>query len=204
MKRGLLIIAVMFGLNVAAQTEKQIDRVTESTCECLQNKDIDAGDMNRLQVELGVCMLAAMGENNISLDVGDQGEMTKFGEKIGAQLAYTCPKFLELIGEMADENPEAFNDLLDDSDEPSLEVSSGTVLEINSDDFVTLRITNVSGKKETFFWMQHFQGSDLLENGGSAILKKNVYIEYETIEVYSAKIEDYTDLKIIRFLSIEE
>ncbi|PHR26455.1 MAG: hypothetical protein COA38_14840 [Fluviicola sp.] len=204
MREGLLIIAVMFGMNVVAQTEKQITKVTNSTCECLQDKGIESGDMNKLQMELGICMLAAMGENNISIDVNDPSEIESFGEKIGIQLAYSCPKFLEIIGEMVEEDPDMLNDIMDARDEPSLEISTGIVSEVKSDDFVTLKIKNISGKKETFFWMQHFEGSSLLENGGSAILQKNVYIEYETIEVYSPKLEDYIDLKIIRFLSIEE
>ena len=194
----------MFGMNVVAQTEKQITKVTNSTCECLQDKGIESGDMNKLQMELGICMLAAMGENNISIDVNDPSEIESFGEKIGIQLAYSCPKFLEIIGEMVEEDPDMLNNIMDARDEPSLEISTGIVSEVKSDDFVTLKIKNISGKKETFFWMQHFEGSSLLENGGSAILQKNVYIEYETIEVYSPKLEDYIDLKIIRFLSIEE
>lgn len=204
MKKGLLIIAVMFGMNVVAQTEKQLTKVTNSTCECLQDKDIESGDMNMLQMELGICMLAAMGENNISIDVNNPSEIESFGEKVGMQLAYSCPKFLEIIGEMAEEDPDMLNDIIDARDQPSLEISSGVVSEVKSDDFVTLKIRNISGKKETFFWMQHFEGSSLLENDGSAILQKNVYIEYETIEVYSPKLEDYIDFKMIRFLSIEE
>ncbi|MCJ8289817.1 MAG: hypothetical protein HRT58_09155 [Crocinitomicaceae bacterium] len=204
MRKGLLIIAVMFGMNVVAQTEKQITKVTNSTCECLQDKGIESGDMNKLQMELGICMLAAMGENNISIDVNDPSEIESFGEKIGIQLAYSCPKFLEIIGEMVEEDPDMLNDIMDARDEPSMEISTGIVSEVKSDDFVTLKIKNISGKKETFFWMQHFEGSSLLENDGRAILQKNVYIEYETIEVYSPKLEDYIDLKIIRFLSIEE
>lgn len=194
----------MFGMNVVAQTEKQITKVTNSTCECLQDKGIESGDMNKLQMELGICMLAAMGENNISIDVNDPSEIESFGEKIGIQLAYSCPKFLEIIGEMVEEDPDMLNDIMDARDEPSMEISTGIVSEVKSDDFVTLKIKNISGKKETFFWMQHFEGSSLLENDGRAILQKNVYIEYETIEVYSPKLEDYIDLKIIRFLSIEE
>ena len=194
----------MFGMNVVAQTEKQLTKVTNSTCECLQDKGIESGDMNKLQMELGICMLAAMGENNISIDVNDPSEIESFGEKVGMQLAYSCPKFLEIIGEMVEEDPDMLNDIMDARDEPSLEISTGIVSEVKSGDFVMLKIKNVSGKKETFFWMQHFEGSSLLDNGGSAILQKNVYIEYETIEVYSPKLEDYIDLKILRFLSIEE
>ncbi len=204
MKKSLLIIAVMFGMNVIAQTEKELDKVTKSTCECLENKDIKSGDMTDLQVELGVCILAAMSENGIEMKVSDPSEMSKFGKKVGTQLVYSCPKFLKIMGQMAEEDPQAFNDLIDDSDEPNMEITSGMVTEVQSDNFVTLKIKNVSGKKETFFWLQYFEGSSLLENGGNAILQKNVYIEYETIEVYSPKLEDYTGIKIIRFLSIEE
>ena len=207
MKKSLLIIAVMFGMNVVAQTEKQLEKVTNSTCECLQKKDIKSGDMNKLQMELGVCMLAAMGENDVSIDMSDPGAIESFGEKVGMQLAYSCPKFLEIIGELVEDDPDMIDEMLDarsSRDQPSFEISSGMVAEVKADDFVTLKIKNISGKKETFYWMQHFEGSNLLENGGSAILQKDVYIEYETIEVYSPKIEDYTDLKVIRYLSIEE
>ena len=58
MKKFLLIATAFLSVNSFAQSDKQITKVADATCECLNEKDIDAGDMSRLEVELGVCMLS--------------------------------------------------------------------------------------------------------------------------------------------------
>jgi len=76
-------------------------------------------------------------------------------------------------------------------------------LEVNSNDFLTVKIQNDDGKKETLYWLQYFDGFELLENGGNQLLMKSVILEYEKLEYYSPKIEDYTKVKVIRSLTID-
>lgn len=202
MKKFILIAAAFLGVNSFAQSDKQITKITDATCECLNEKDIEAGDMSRLEVELGVCMLGAMSEEDIPFDLDDLGSIEDLGERVGMKLALSCPKFLDIIGDMAEEDPEGFYELLED-DVIALESASGRVSSIESGDFVTIKVERESGRKETFYWMEYFDGANLLEKGGKSVIGKKVLIKYESIEVYSPKMEDYSTIKVLRSLSVK-
>lgn len=204
MNKGLLILTLVLSTGVFAQTDKQLQNVADETCDCLKDKDLEDAGMNTIQMELGVCMLAAMGESGVDYDISDLNGIEKIGEQVGFKLALSCPEFMHLMGNYAEEDPEGFQELIDGTDDKySSELSYGEVLEVNSGDFVTLKILDEDGKKMTFYWFEHFDGADLLENGGVNILKKDIFVEYEILEVYSPKMEDYTNIKVIRSLMLD-
>jgi hypothetical protein len=206
MKKVLLALIMFLSITAFGQTDKQISKIADETCSCLKTKDLKKGDMQQIQMELGICMLASMGENGFDGDLSDLKAIEEIGERVGMQLAFNCPEFLELMGTYAAEDPEGFNELIESADDDynSTEMTSGTALSVESGDFVVLKIQNENGKKETLYWFQHFDGAELLEDGGASLLNKDIMVEYEIIEYYNPKIQDYMNLKVLRGIYIDE
>jgi hypothetical protein len=204
----LLLFTLIIGAISWGQTEKEIEKVADGTCECLKGKSNELKELSssELQMELGLCMLAAMGSEGVDIDDISAGNMEAFGEKVGFQMAFSCPDFMAMIGQMIEEDPELVEEFMDDSDSEyyfGYASSAGSVLSVNTNEFVSLKLNSENGRKETYYWFEHFEGAHLLENDGAAIIGKEVIVEYDEIELYSPKLEDYTYVRMLRSLKIQ-
>lgn len=200
MKTGIFCFTLLLSAVSFSQTDKEITKVADLTCDCIKSKNLEAGDMDQLQVELGICMLGAMNDAGVEMDVSSMNDMEELGERVGLKLAFSCPEFMELIGEVATENPDEFDELINDF---STSVVFGEVTEVNSNEFVSVKIINEDGRKQTFYWFEHFEGAELLNNGGKGLIGKQVSIVYYEMEYYSPKLDDYTNLKVLSGIEIE-
>lgn len=202
MKFTLLVLSVLLISSSFSQTDAQVTEISEATCECLKEKDLEGANMNKIQIELGMCMLPAMEESGMEFSASDVSNMEEIGEKVGVKLAFSCPEFMELIGGISEDHPDEFNELMEEHSSQETMFSRGTVLEVESEKFVMLKILNEDGKKEIYYWMEHFEGSELLYRS-ERLLRKGVKIEYVELEVYSPAIEDYTKIKILKKLKMK-
>lgn len=209
MKTTLLLATLFICSTGFSQTDKQIKEISSYTCDCLneKQKDLKKANASQLQMELGLCMFSAASKAGYTLDLGDSDRMEAMGEKVGMELAMSCPTFLDLIGTMAEDDPDLLMDIINNDDEDyeiDTEITAGKVLSVTTGDFVTVKIESESGKKETFYWFGYFEGADLLNNEGSAVIGREILIEFESMECYSPKLEDYTNIKVLRGLYLEE
>jgi len=207
MNKLLLLFFVFLGTVAFAQTDQEIEQIADETCKCLKGKtkQLKEASTDELQMELGLCMIGATNSLGIEINLSDPAGLESLGERVGFQMAFSCPDFMEMIGQMMNEDPELMEDIMEDDEDFSFvsSQSSGTALEVMSGDFVSLKIESDSGKKETYYWLEHFNGAELLENGGAAIRGKEVVLSYYKMEVYSPKLEDYIQIRILRSLSVD-
>jgi hypothetical protein len=211
MKSILLVLfaTIICGTAVIAQTDEQIEEISNKTCECLKKKSEELNDASsgQLQMELGFCMIGAASDAGVDIDLTDASGMEELGQRVGFQMTFSCPDFMEMLSKMMNEDPELMEEILEESDRDLSFLNSestGKVLDVSSGDFVTMKIKSDKGRKETYYWMEHFEGSDLLDNDGAAIRGKNISVTYYKMEVYSPKLEDYLQIRIIRSLKIAD
>jgi len=210
MKNALLLfLPLIFSGTIAfAQTDKQIEEISDKTCDCLNKKikTLKDASSEKIEIELGLCMLNSANKVGVDVDVTDPNGLETLGERVGYQMAFSCPNFLDMIGQMMEEDPEFMEEILSEDEDLGFisTTSSGSVLEVSSGDFVTLKINSDTGRKETYYWMEHFDGANLLENNGTAIKGKDVSVSYYKMEVYSPKLGDYVQIRILRSLEIIE
>ncbi|MDG1332897.1 MAG: hypothetical protein P8P74_11255 [Crocinitomicaceae bacterium] len=210
MKNALLLLFAFLisGTVTTAQTDKQIEEISDKTCECLQkkSKELKESSSNELQMELGFCMIGAAGEAGVDIDLSDASGLERLGQRVGLQMTFSCPDFMEMLGQMMNDDPEMMEEIMSEDHDLSFmnSKSNGQVLEVSSSDFVTLKIKSETGRKETYYWMEYFEGASLLENDGAAIKGKNISVSYRKVESYSPKLEDYVQIRVLRSLEIVE
>lgn len=206
MNKLLLFVSLFWGIQSFAQTDNEIEEISESTCTCLNSKtkELKNASGDQLQMELGLCMIKAVHASGLDINIGDPGAIEKIGERVGYQMVFSCPEFMTMMAKMMNEEPEMMAELMSDDDDYNLSrsSSSGKVLAVTSNDFVTLKVQSESGRRETYYWMEHFDGAHLLENDGAAILGKEIKITYTEIESYSPKLDDYIEIRVLRSLTV--
>lgn len=202
----LLFAFLISGTIASAQTDAQIEEISDKTCECLtkKSKELKEASTTELQMELGFCMIGAAGEAGVEIDLTDASGLERLGQRVGVQMTFSCPDFMEMLGKMMNDDPEMMEEIMSKDHDLSFmnSKSNGTVLEVSSGDFVTLKINSETGRKETYYWMEHFEGANLLENDGAAIKGKNISVSYRKIESYSPILDDYVQIRVLRSLEI--
>ncbi|MCY1243998.1 hypothetical protein D9M72_570460 [compost metagenome] len=119
------------------------------------------------------------------------GAMEKLGGDVGMKMAGICPDVLMSLAEMG------MSEI--DSTEVEQEHSTveGRIVEIKSEQFLTVVIKDNSGRNHTMLMLTFFEDSNLLiENK----LKKNdkVSVDYWEQEFYDVKAKDFRYYKVIQ------
>jgi hypothetical protein len=207
MNKLLLLVSLFWGIQTYAQTDKEIEKISDQTCSCLnaKSKDLKNASVDNLQMELGLCIITALNKSGLDINLTDPEAIEKIGERVGFQMVFSCPEFMTMMTTMMDEEPEMMAEIMSDDDDDynlSRSSSSGLALGVESGDFITLKIQSETGRKETYYWMEHFDGAHLLENGGEAIIDKSINVSYTKIESYSPKLGDYIEIRVLRSLTV--
>ncbi len=203
MKNFIFSLILIFNFSMFAQTTKQTEDISNQTCECLsKKKNLSKLSMDEVQVEIGLCMLAVIGDSKFDIDISNPDKMGEFGEKIGVQMALNCPIFTETIAVLLQEEPERMNDLMNDSYEESSIQSYGILSSIEKGQFATLKVQLNNEKQETFYWLEYFEGSNLLTDETNSIVGKKIQINYIEKEFFIPKYNEYFKVKVITKLSL--
>ena len=218
MKPILLFVSALFLANVAF-SQDVFHKMAAGTCECLKKKDIRSKPADALQVELGLCLIEQMGQNEKELKKAGYNPQSldiyeKVGEKVGLQLAVSCPEFMAVVSDMMnDENSDlkerVEKRLEERSDAPVgvkvYEAFSGEVKGVEYGDFAKISVKGADGKRKDFYWITSFDGDDdliALESLDKLTGKKVTVIYYEE-EVYFHKMKTYLGINHITGFTIE-
>lgn len=193
MNKIFFIISIIISLNAFSQTENELDQISDFTCECLTKKKIKKSELEKLELELGLCMMESVSKAKVDLDFTDEDVMTTLGEKVGVRMAVSCPPFMELIGLMMEDDP----NFLDDEEEVRKISFQGELSKLNKDQFVTIELKSEDGKKHTFYWFEYFEGANILKDNTNFLMNKKINIEYKEVEYYFPKYDDYVKIKVI-------
>lgn len=207
-KALLLLPLVLITTQALSQSDAEIEEISELTCSCLEakDKDLKKSSSGEIQMELGLCLLAAAGDVGVDLDMTNPKSIESLGEQVGMQMAFTCPYFTSLMGQIMEDDPDMIMDALEDDDDDYLfgyKSSAGKVTAVEFDEFVVLKLDSEDGRRESYYWFEYFDGARMLEDKGNGLVGKYVIVEYKELEVYSPLLEDYRTIRVLQSLVID-
>ncbi|PTS88745.1 hypothetical protein DBR27_23300 [Flavobacterium sp. HMWF030] len=194
MKKVFLLLVLLCGVD--GYSQEVFDFIAKETCECLQAKkdkqpNLSADDF---KTEVGVCMIKSYSDHMSEfkgadkVDFGDSEGMTKLGEKVAIKMMQFCPNVILELGKSA-QNAEKEVEKEDAFVE-------GVVVDILSEQFVTLQMKDQKGRSYNLLLLDYFDTASLLTN--NEIKKKDkVKVSYSEIELFDSKAKEFRYYKII-------
>ena len=142
----LLLVLAVFAANVLyAQTDEQLDKIAQATCDCVEKKDISSMDQETMTMELGMCMIGYFGTDigamqEMGINISDQASMQEFGEKVGLKMVNKCPNTMMKFGMMTMDKEEVEETVMASS-------ISGKITGFEGDDISYVLVEADGGRK---------------------------------------------------------
>jgi len=153
------------------QSDKEIRKTSALTCDCLEKKDLTNVSSEKIQMELGLCMIEALSDLNLDISLTDEKKMEEIGGKIGLDMVVNCPSFIEVMGTMMSDDPEGMAELMEDGDpsnyeeETEIKTVTGKLNKINHNQFISIDIEDKEGKVISLYWFEYFPTPEPLRPG---------------------------------------
>ena len=206
MKKAILsTVLIIAGLQIIyAQGTSAVDKVTKSTCDCFTKQKDNIKNEADAEKILGVCLLKAASDKlpalqkELKLKTWNEAAGNKLGQAVGLKLATECPVFLEKMMGVKTEKEAPKTQLA------STEKSNfiGEVVKIETDGYTYIHIKNEAGRITKFLWLEYFKGSDDYKQKPELLIGKKVEIQWQQVEIYNAKLNDYSNEKEVMELKI--
>ncbi len=201
MKQKILLFLFLCLAQVAVAQTSPKDSVfalmAKDICTQIIANESALSKSSNVEMELGLLMLPVYSDYSEQLkkvvpgfDMLDTKKQESLGESIGEKLAFTCPAFLKLITN----NRTLMNAALN---KPEEQLVKGSLIKIVTGEFTSIHIRTAQGKIEKLWWMEYFDGANLLMEGTN-LLNKFVVIAYSEHEVYNAVQKEYVKIKVIK------
>ena len=211
MKKILFVAlaAFMAGALQPLMAQDVLDILAEDACDCISKKDTDKMSMEDLQMQLSMCLMESVGNNQEAFqkqygdfNPSDQAAMQEFGQQVGMKMVTKCPQVMMKVAGSAQAPP------------PSAEAPStgqtkasgsltGTFQGVSGEHVAVLTIKEDNGRAQNLLWLGYFEGSDQLIENSAGLKGKTVTVEFETIEVYAPKAKEYFDRKKVTSLKVQ-
>jgi len=204
-KYAILLFLFIFNLKSFSQSpeeskENLLNKISIETCDCIAKKNLDFKSMNndKLQLEMGFCILEGYSNNkeeadkflNISFD--DERSLELLGEQIAMKMFTNCPDYIMALAQqsLTDENTLSSNNF----------VITGKISNIEKNQFNTIEFKDDSNRVHKLLWLEYFEGEHLLHSEEDF---KNLNLEasYYESELFDPVIMEYRNFKIITKLS---
>lgn len=188
-----------------------MDKVSKETCECINKKNIDlkSSDVDKLQVELGLCIMQAYSKfsnefpKNKRLDFSDSKQMEAFGMEVGMKMIKDCPDIILTLGKSYRNNK--FNDESDEEvvvdtayvEEPDDDIKiTGVYQGAKKDGFYYITVKETSGKINQIALINNFENSFLILD---KVLQLNdkVEVSYFDAELFDVILNRFVTVKVI-------
>jgi len=204
-KYAILLFLFIFNLKSFSQSpeeskENLLNKISIETCDCIAKKNLDfkSMDNDKLQLEMGFCILEGYSNNkeeadkflNISFD--DERSLELLGEQIAMKMFTNCPDYIMALAQqsLTDENTLSSNNF----------VITGKISNIEKNQFNTIEFKDDSNRVHKLLWLEYFEGEHLLHSEEDF---KNLNLEasYYESELFDPVIMEYRNFKIITKLS---
>jgi hypothetical protein len=181
------------------------DKMAQEVCDCISKSNVDFEDQEALKLQLGLCLMQSMGENEKQLvkagiNIENEEDVSRLGEDIGISMATKCPAVF--IG-FAKQELEEERRLENEAEKIIVQKLTGTISEVEEGGFVTLIIKDEKGRSHNFLWLEFFENADEVKENYSTLKGKSVSLEYYEKEYYNPKIEDYVKVKVLKKVDFE-
>lgn len=206
MKKYFSILALCF-LATVTFGQGVVKKLSDKTCKCMEKEDLDAMSSEDLQMKFGLCMVEHAMEMNteikeelgIDLFAGGEDAGRQLGEKVGFELAISCPAFQAQMMKMLGEEEGA---AAETTEATAVGSATGPIKEFKTDGFVNVIMEGDGGRQIKFLWLRHFPGSEKLIGNMNQYVGKTVTITFQEIEVFLPKAGDYFKVKEITSLKV--
>lgn len=195
MKQIFLYTILLFNVVVYSQ-DAVLKVIAKETCECIEEKKSKAKDFSEddLKATLGVCMITSynnhLSEFQTKVKFDDVEGMSNLGKEVGMKMLEFCPTIILELGKAGSAKEEV-------EDEDIL--VSGEVIEIKTEQFITLQIKDQKGRNYSFLLLDYFDTASLLTN--NEIKKKDkLNVSYTEIELFDTKSKEFRAFKVLRKL----
>ncbi len=197
MKR-IFAFALVLSLALPLSAQDLMDKLADSACACISKKDVEKMGSEELQMQLGFCIMEAVGNNAEAfqkeyggLDPTDTEAMTKLGEQIGMKMAFRCPTVMMKVATVTTEVVSA--------PAPAVtEELTGTVKAIEGDEIAQIVVVDEAGRTHKLLWLRYFKGDSRFISEPGKVAGSKVRVKFETIDAYSPKAREYFGRKEIR------
>lgn len=202
------------------QAQDVINKMSIGTCQCLEKGKVADKPSERLEIELGLCLLEQV--NLYDKELKKEGYDTKtsdfyekIGETVGAQMAITCPYFMDIVMKMLKDDDSDLRDKVMDkltgentsetTKTPKIISTTGTVQTVEYGDFVKISIKDSEGKRKEFYWINSFEGDDkvIALTSPDLLVGKTISVGYMEEDVYFYKMKSYLGINKIKSLVIK-
>ncbi|HEX9979181.1 MAG TPA: hypothetical protein VGB50_01290 [Flavobacterium sp.] len=194
MKRILLFLILV---SAPGYSQDILETLATETCECISKKG-PAASMNAetLRNEFVSCFFQSYSDHAEEVDkvekleLGNEEQMTNFGEKIALKMAKYCPETLMSLGNAVEAEEEEAKTL----------TIEGEIIEILNSDFVTIKVKDKNARVHSMLLMNYFDTASLFID--NQIKKKDrITVMYNEVEMFDPKLKEFRYFKIISGLS---
>ena len=206
MKQLLLSVT----LTLAAFTcfsQKYMDKMAAASCDCLAELP-DSLDQNTKNIKLGLCMIEVATpytkelkrDHDIDLaNVDVEGE--RLGKLVGLHMVSICPDALMQFANNSTANTPSQSSPQAQAKVETSEVT-GSVLQVNSDYFVSFYIKDDNGISEKYYWLTPVETNFDLNFEYTSLKGQIIYATYIVQNFFDPKIGEYRSFKVIQSLSV--
>lgn len=193
-----VVLVLLTSQVVLSAQESALDKVTDETCSCMAEKELDLNNKSKFEEELGLCMITAatpvleqLGKEE-GIDVSDQDALTKVGEKVGAKLALSCPKLFQQMMQIYADQVEV------QASAETMTVVEGQFVGLAGEEFASVQLKGSDGEIRKYLWLDNFEGASLLQSGSQDQLGKTIKVYYQEKEFFRPKSGKYEQVKVIQ------
>jgi hypothetical protein len=171
-------------------------QITKETCDELSQRDFSRTSPDEMKMLLGLALIKVMGKHQaelgaIGVSTSDPKSIEKLATSVGMLLVAECPPFLEALTR----NPNTIAGLA--GKQTSSGSISGKLVKIVDGEFTHLQVEDASGRIEKLWWMEYFNGSNILLADSQGQLNKPIKVNYVEREIFNSTLRDYVKVKVI-------
>ena len=195
---GLLFTGVSLAQSVPPLQTDLTKKLARETCQEIKQVDFSQKTPDEMKLALGLPLVTVFGRHQDEIraagyNLMDQKSSEKLGNDVGIQLAFECPDFMNTIMK----NPKALTDLAQRGKDAPTGVISGTLMNVAGGDFSYLQVADDKGKIEKLWWMEYFDGANLLATNSQNRLNKPIRVHFVEKEMFNSTLKDYVKIKVI-------
>lgn len=223
----LLILPVYTTL---AQSQPVTDAVLEEVCDCINADETEIIDFNGYMDLINKC--AAMPiylhanelADEMNIETGSLMMYEEVGERLGTQLALSCPKMITIIGNVMQNDADFGDNIMDnynermemlsafDSGEDDFDYSSfaetnyrqleatGVVKSVSVEFPCAIMLETDEGETLQFYWLEYIGEDDEYRDNPGLLVGKTITLSYDEMEVYVPARKSYGTKRVIYLL----
>ena len=194
----LLFTCVSFAQTVEPPQTELLKKLAREACQEIKQVDFSQKTEDEMKMALGLPLVAVFGRHQDELKTAgynlmDAKSSEKLGNDVGVQLVFECPEFMNTMAK----NSKVISDISQRNKQGASGIISGSLVSIAGGDFSYLQVADDKGKIEKLWWMEYFDGANILAVNPKNRINKPIKVRYVEKEMFNSTLKDYVKIKVI-------